>query len=367
MARTSDSLLVVSIAHLDGTTTHHSEKNSMEAAFLEEARACFTQASNTPFLTPLLVEELGLLNCNDEHFEAIMNGQYEPLAGTTQGARLLIQHMKWPPEVPDCNLMLTKTTHSDGWKKAKERMALSLSGAHFGHYKAGIYSKLINAVHMALSAIPLRTGFSYNQWQKGINVMLEKSLGNFQVNKLWIILLFEADFIQLNKHIGRLMMYHAEQYGLVAGKQYGNRHGHSSITQSLNKHLTFNHICQLKQAAIICSNNVKLCYDWIVHHIAAQSMYQCGVKKPALICMFSTIQCLRHHICTLFGDSQISAGTELWAVPISGIGQGNGAGPQIWAVVSNPHPQHVERGRIWSRIQTGNQWDESVLCGALVH
>ncbi len=166
--------------------------------------------------------------------------------------------------------------------------------------------------------------------------MLEKSLGNFQVDKLRIILLFEANFNQLNKHIGCLMMYHAEQYGLVSGEQYGSRHGHSSITQSLNKRLTFDHIRQLKQAAIICSNDAKSCYDRIVHRIAAQSMYRCGVNKPALICMFSTIQRLRHHIRTLFGDSQISAGTELWAVPISGIGQGNGAGPQIWAVVSTP-------------------------------
>jgi len=100
--------------------------------------------------------------------------------------------------------------------------------------------------------------------------------------------------------------------------------------------LHFDHICQLKQAAIICSNNAKLCYDQIIRHIAAQSMYWCGVNKPALICIFSTIQHLRHHIHSLFGDSQISAGTELWAVPISGIGQGNGAGPQIWAVVSTP-------------------------------
>jgi len=29
------------------------------------------------------------------------------------------------------------------------------------------------------------------------------------------------------------------------------------------------------------------------------------------------------------------AGTEIWAVPVVGIGQGNGAGLQIWAVVSS--------------------------------
>jgi len=68
----------------------------------------------------------------------------------------------------------------------------------------------------------------------------------------------------------------------------------------------------------------------------AQSMYRCGVNKAALICMFSTIQHLRHHICTLFGNSQIHAGTDLWAIPISGIRQENRAGPQIWVVISMP-------------------------------
>jgi len=166
--------------------------------------------------------------------------------------------------------------------------------------------------------------------------MLEKSPGNFQVDKLQIILLFEAAFNQLNKYIGREMMHHAEQYGLVAREQYGSHHGCSLITQSLNKRLTFDQIQQLKQVAIVCSNEAKSCYNRIVHQIAAQSMFWCGVQKPALVCMFSMIQQLQHHIRTLFGNSQISIGTDLWAVPISRIGQGNGTGPQIWAVVSTP-------------------------------
>jgi len=65
-------------------------------------------------------------------------------------------------------------------------------------------------------------------------------------------------------------------------------------------------------------------------------MYQCGVNKTTLICMFSTIQHLRYHIHTLFGDSQISAGTDLWVVPIFGIVQGNGSGLQNWVVISTP-------------------------------
>jgi len=38
----------------------------------------------------------------------------------------------------------------------------------------------------------------------------------------------------------------------------------------------------------------------------------------------------------MHGNSNQSQGQQKWAFPITGIGQGNGAGPQIWAVVSSP-------------------------------
>ncbi len=133
----------------------------MEEACLEEARACFMQANDTPFLTEPLLQELGLLNCDDPPFDAITNGQYQAPAGTGPGAQLLLQHLKWPIEVPDCLLELTEEGHKEGWIKAKEKTALSLSGAHFGHYKSGTFSDLINAVHTTLSVIPLKTGYSY--------------------------------------------------------------------------------------------------------------------------------------------------------------------------------------------------------------
>jgi len=65
-------------------------------------------------------------------------------------------------------------------------------------------------------------------------------------------------------------------------------------------------------------------------------MYQCGVPKLALVCMFTTLQNLHHHVCTLCSDSKVWGSTEIWGVPVSGMGQGNGAGPQMWAVVSTP-------------------------------
>jgi len=65
-------------------------------------------------------------------------------------------------------------------------------------------------------------------------------------------------------------------------------------------------------------------------------MYQCWVPELALVCMFTTLQNLHHHVRTLYGDSEVWGSTEIWGVPVSGIGQDNGAGPQIWAMVSTP-------------------------------
>jgi hypothetical protein len=61
-----------------------------------------------------------------------------------------------------------------------------------------------------------------------------------------------------------------------------------------------------------------------------------GVPKNAINCLFTTLQEAVHQVRTGFGDSTASYGGQVWLVPIHGIGQGNGAGPAIWAVVSTP-------------------------------
>ena len=66
------------------------------------------------------------------------------------------------------------------------------------------------------------------------------------------------------------------------------------------------------------------------------AMQRLGVAEAPIVCMFTTIQNLEHKIRTVFGDSTIGFTGALWAVPIQGVGQGNGAGPQIWAAVSTP-------------------------------
>lgn len=51
--------------------------------------------------------------------------------------------------------------------------------------------------------------------------------------------------------------------------------------------------------------------------------------------MFETMQKLEHHVRTVFGESEIGFIQE-GSTPMQGVGQGNGASPQIWALVSTP-------------------------------
>jgi len=52
--------------------------------------------------------------------------------------------------------------------------------------------------------------------------------------------------------------------------------------------------------------------------------------------MITTLHEMEHHIRMTFGDLGISVLQAIWNAPIAGIGQGNGAGPQIRAVMSSP-------------------------------
>jgi len=94
--------------------------------------------------------------------------------------------------------------------------------------------------------------------------MIEKTAGNFNVEKICIILLFEADFNANNKWIGRAVMFQAEQVNLLAEEQFGSCKFKSAIQQCLNKQLFYNVVRFKCQPVAQCSNDVKSCYDHIM-------------------------------------------------------------------------------------------------------
>jgi hypothetical protein len=82
----------------------------------------------------------------------------------------------------------------------------------------------------------------------------------------------------------------------------------------------------------LCSNDAKLCYDRIVLWVAALCLRRLGVAGSAGAEMMLTLLTAWHYVTTAFGESKRRyRGIDR---PLQGIGQGNGAGPAIWAVIS---------------------------------
>ncbi len=132
------------------------------------------------------------------------------------------------------------------------------------------------------------------------------------------------------------MMRVAEATNSLALEQYDSKKGHRAIDLAVNKALTYDLLRQLKRTGAKCSNEARSSYDLIGYTQAFLAMQQNGVPKATIDCLFSTLQEASHWVRTGYGDSDKSYGGPKWITQMHGIGQGNGAGLAIWAVLSTP-------------------------------
>ena len=87
----------------------------------------------------------------------------------------------------------------------------------------------------------------------------------------------------------------------------------------------------------MCACDLKSCYNRVVHTAASLALQRVGVPLQNIKCMFGTIQRLIHWIRTAFGLSERTFGglSSKYKRPPQGMGQGNGAGPTIWSILSS--------------------------------
>jgi len=119
----------------------------------------------------------------------VLEGTFTPPPGCNRYAERFLATVSHPSNVPDI-LPQSLTSYSQGWQKARETTSSSASSIHFGHYMAGTFNPEILVINAAMADIPLCMGFTYKRWKKGLNTMIKKTVGDFNVEKLHIILLF---------------------------------------------------------------------------------------------------------------------------------------------------------------------------------
>ena len=72
----------------------------------------------------------------------------------------------------------------DHWRKSREETSSSLSGRHFGHYKAGMSLDYITHFQALFETLVMHHGLVIERWARGFSVMLEKIFGCSLVSKL---------------------------------------------------------------------------------------------------------------------------------------------------------------------------------------
>ena len=134
--------------------------------------------------------------------------------------------------------------------------------------------------------------------------------------------------------MGRRALQNSKKVNALAPEQHGSLH--SAIEHGVNKRLTFDIWRQSKCPGVLCSNDAKSCYDRILNSELTLALRRVGVAKAPLKCMLYAIQNLKHYVRTAYGDStQCLDCQTLWEM-VHGVGQGNGAGPTVWTLLSTP-------------------------------
>ncbi len=215
----------------------------------------------------------------------------------------------------------------------KEDTSSSQSGLHFGHYIAGADCKYVLQFHALRVSLDLKKGIVLERWTNGLLVMLVKMFGVHLVSKLRAILLMEADFNMMNKEVyGVCMLDEARKYKLIPEEIF-NEKNRTADDRDLAKTLFYDIVRQTRLPVVIASFDASNCYDQIAHTMASLIFQSFGVEDTAVAAMLETIQDMKFFLLTAYGDSKDFTSSTI-EIKMQGLGQGNGASPAGWCVIS---------------------------------
>ena len=270
-----------------------------------------------------------------EQWERFLKGQVELPSDMNEGTRLWLESFQ-NIQIEEETINITTDSYIKSWNKVKEHTSCILGPLHYGTFKSIRWCRPAAELHAIMARIPAKTGYTPKRWTNSVDSMLPKKKGEWRPQKLRLTSLLAPDFNHNNKILGRAAMRWAEKKGMLAEEQYGSRKTLSAEKHALNKRLLLDTLRIQKKPGVICANDAKACYDRILHFAAYISLRRIGMKKETVISMLEPIRRMKHYIRTAYGDSTTYYGGYDWINDPSGICQGNGAGPAIWALVSSP-------------------------------
>ena len=221
------------------------------------------------------------------------------------------------------------------WKRINENTSSSISGLHFGLYKAAARSDIITSFLADKISVTGSYGCPPTRWSCGLQVMLEKVAGVALVNKLRAILLMEADYNFFNKWVfGYMAINRLYEQGYIPEDQYSQRESTAEDAR-LDSRLTMDISRQLCIPLATVSVDADKCYDRINHITMSLALLALVGVSGLVTTLLHPIQTMRFYQRTAWGDSESFMGGRSNHNPLQGLCQGNGAAPACWLIISS--------------------------------
>ena len=320
-------------------------KEEIEEVLVPHTELRFTQHQETPFGHGQRQQQLGI-DCTSSHAEAIRRGTYDhELLALSDEAREWISQLASKDFTRTRDGLISTAISTDdvirGWAKMRESTS-SAPGGHYGHYKTASvaarlpedhsdHTTLIAELYAKMWSLPLQHGFAPTRWCKCIDAILEKLPGKPVIEKLRIIMLYEADFNFVLKLIwGKRLVRHAEKHGCLGKSNHGSRSGRQTTDAQLEKLLLYDITRLTRTSLVTVDNDAKSCYDRIIKPLSMTACMAVGLPGNAATMHNNTHHRMEHRIKTRHGLLRPYSGTDV--NPHEGTGQGSGASPAIWLI-----------------------------------
>ena len=148
-----------------------------------------------------------------------------------------------------------------------------------------------------MHSLPAMHGFAPIRWQHCINAVLEKIPGQPLLERLRVIILFEADFNFMLKVIfGRRLMYHAEAHTGLGTDNHGCRAGRQVQDAILEKLLLYEFTRLSRTSLITVDNDAKSCFDRIIKTLAMLACIAYGLPLLAAVMHNKTHHGMKHSV-----------------------------------------------------------------------
>ena len=189
---------------VNGEVKEYVVQEDVEQAIQRECEVRFSLAHSAPIMTTLLGERLRYLS-DKALARSIIAGTYDIPSDIDPATKLILEEIgKLGMKIVNgegSEIIITPEDFKRFWKRVKEFTSSSMSGVHYGHYKAAIQDDLSTEILAQQLTVIARSGIPPENWSIGLQVMLEKIAGVCLVEKLRAIQLYEADFNCYNQFI----------------------------------------------------------------------------------------------------------------------------------------------------------------------